>query len=160
MTEIQRKLDVAGDNVTIIDIESYYSIYRYGSTQKIYYLKDENTVIKIRIGNESPDFDITVKVNIFDANISDESIQKWINNQHSDALYTDAPEPIGVYSLPEDSYSVSSYNLVDHTVEHSGDEYDNYVLEIYVDNVSEEGIYNLKSFVAKTAVHIRTKDIN
>ncbi len=159
-SKVQRELDVSDKNVVVLDVDRYFSRYRYGSTLKIYNLKNENTVITMHISNESTDFDTTAVVNIFEESVTDEAIERWINNQHSDGLYPDVPEPIGVYTLPDENLTVISYNFVDHSAEKFGDEYDNYFVEISVDNFSEEGIYNLKSFVAETNVHIRTKDID
>jgi hypothetical protein len=158
--EVHRELDVSGKNVAVLDIDRYFSRYRYGSTLKIYHLKNENTVIMLHISNETTDFDTTAVVNIFKESVTNEAIERWINNQHSDGQYVDVPQPIGVYTLPEENLSVISHHLVDHSVEEFGDEYDNYVVEIYVDNSSEEGVYALNSFVAEINVHIRTKDID
>lgn len=155
-----RALDVSADNVSITDVESYFSQNRYGPTLKLYNFQDQNTVIQIRIGNQSDSFETSVVVYVFDRNLDVEEIGKWLNNQYSDGIFSDAPTPIGTYQLSEDQYSISSYSLIDHTVESYGDEYDNYDIEFYVDNVSEEGVYYLKSFTSEVVVHVQTKAID
>ncbi len=155
-----RELDVTGDNVSVLDIESYYSLYRYGPTLKIYHLKDQNVVLKISIDNTSTDFEMDVTVAMFADDLPDEDLEKWINNQHSDGIYPDAPEPLATFDLPEQSHSVTSHTLIDQSAGQNGDEYDNYALELYVDNVSEEDVFYLMSFVADAVVHVQTRDID
>lgn len=58
------------------------------------------------------------------------------------------------------NYPLTSYNLTSHSVEERGEEYDNYVVEFYVDNYSEQGVFNFKSFATQAEVHILTSNIN
>lgn len=155
-----RSLDVSADNVSIIDIETYFSRNRYGPTLKLYNIQGQKAVIKIRINNESDDFDTSVVVYVFDSSLEGEKIKKWLNNQYSDGLFSDAPIPIGTYRLSADQYLINSYSLINHTVESYGDEYDNYDIELYVDNVFEDGVYYLKSFISEVIVHVQTKGID
>jgi hypothetical protein len=155
-----RALDVSADNVSITDVESYFSPNRYGPTLKLYNIQDQKTVIKIQISNESDSFEASVVVYVFDRSLEREEIGKWLNNQYSDGIFSDAPIPIGTYKLSEDQYSINSYSLINHTVESYGDEYDNYDIELYVGNVSEDGVYYLNSFISEVVVHVQTKEID
>ena len=155
-----RSLDVSADNVSIIDVETYFSRNRYGPTLKLYNIQGQKAVIKIRINNESDDFDTSVVVYVFDSSLEGEKIKKWLNNQYSDGVFSDAPIPIGTYRLSADQYSINSYSLINHTVESYGDEYDNYDIELYVDNVFEDEVYYLKSFISEVIVHVQTKGID
>lgn len=155
-----REIDVTGENVSVLDIESYYSLHRYGPTLKIYHLKDQNVVLKISIDNASTDFEMDVTVAMFADDLPDEDLEKWINNQHSDGIEPDAPEPLETFDLPEQNHSVTSHTLIDQSTGQNGDEYDNYALELYVDNVSEEDVFYLMSFVADAVVHVQTRDID
>ena len=74
-----------------------------------------------------------------------------INNQHSDGIYVDAPQPIGTYYLDKEHYSITSYHFVNHSVEDFGDEYDHYIVEFYVDNFSEEGIFHAGTLMQSCA---------
>lgn len=155
-----REINVSADNVSVINIDSYYSANRYGPTQKFYVLADQNAVVRILIDNETDEFNTTVTIYLFDLSLHSDDINKWLNNQYSDGLYSDAPIPTGVYELSANQYSINSYRFIDHTIEEFGDEYDNYDLEIHVDDASAEGAYTLKAFVANTVVHVQTKEID
>lgn len=157
--ESPRELDVADENVSIREVVSYFSLHRYGVTQKIYHLKNKNAAIIIWIDNKSTDFEPRVTIYLFDVDVSEQSIGSWINNQYSDGIYPDAPEPLSSYKLAEDYYSVTSYSFIGQEVGEHGDEYDSYSLEIFVDNVSEVDAFYLLSFVAETVVHVQTKGI-
>lgn len=158
-----RLVDVSSE-VDITTVASYYSLYEYGSTQKFYHFLDDQIVLTVHVDNASNDFSagVEVSVNVFNKSETIGSIDKWINNQHSDGLYGDAPEPVSTFSLPENKYSIVSSALIDHTVEDSGNEYDNYMLEIYIDDYIQESIDNadihILNFTVETNVHVITND--
>lgn len=154
------EIDVTSDDVVPFDVESYFSLLRYGATQKIYNIRNQNVVVIIRIDNQSTDFDTSIFVYLFRDDVEEGEIGNWINNQYSDALYPDVPEPASMYKLIEQSYAIASFKFLNHTVEEFGDEYDNYAVQIRVDDVIEEGVYKLKGFLADATVHVQTKGVD
>ncbi len=158
--DFARRLDVAGENVSVQAVTRYYSVYRHGPTQLFYHLRDQNAVVTLRLGNQSTDFYPEIAVHIFDPDLTDEGISEWINNQHSDGLYFGAPEPTEVYTLSEQSYAITSRSAGGHAAGTYGDEYDTYNLEISVDDVSVDGLFHLEGFVAEATVHVQTRDID
>ncbi len=159
-----RLLDVSG-NIEITNVESYFSMYEYGPTQRFYHFTDEQAVIVVRLDNASSEFEAGTKVtlSLFDTAASKEGVNHWINNQYSDALYGDAAEPINSSIVPADKYSITAQALLNHTTEFLGNEYDNYMVELYVDNVqlltSERQDITIIGFTVEADVHVLTKDV-
>lgn len=160
-----RLIDASGE-VDILMVSSYFSTYEYGPTQKFYHFTNEQSVITVRADNTSNNFDanVVVVVNVFNESETVESIGKWINNQHSDGIFGDAPEPLVSFPLPADKFSITSSAFIDHAMGFSGNEYDNYVLEIYIDNYTGSKANNIEvqilNFNVELDVHVITKDVN
>lgn len=160
-----RLIDVSGE-VDVFMVSSYFSTYEYGPTQKFYHFTDEQSVITVKADNTSNNFgaNVVVVVNIFNESETVESIGKWINNQHSDGIFGDAPEPLVSFPLPADKFSITSSAFTDHTAGFRGNEYDNYVLEVYIDNYIGSEANNIEvqilNFNVALDVHVITKDIN
>ena len=160
-----RQLDVSANRVDTLEVSSYFSLYHYGPTQKFYHSKDENTVIQIRTTNDTG-FVTSVNVYLFEENsaptdstagIAPGDIEKWLNNQYSDALYADAPEPIKTVTLSETQYSLIA-TFQESTSYGDGQEYDRYSIELTVDSVFEEGAFSLSPFTAVYNVHVMTQN--
>ncbi len=155
-----RTLDISSGNVDINEVSSYYSLYRYGATQKIYNFIDQNTVILILIPNDSTTFSLSIEVNVFSNNASDTSIRSWVNNQYSDAIFIDAAQPIYTFNLTKENYAITSAIFSTHEIFLGGDEYDNYTVNFSINQTTNPGIYQLKSFIDSTNVHVLTKGLN
>ncbi|MFM7181800.1 MAG: hypothetical protein ACKO2G_10110 [Verrucomicrobiales bacterium] len=78
------------------------------STKILYKFTEEKAVVTLVIGNKDTTFPITAKVHLFDKSVTSEGIDKWINNQTSDALFIDAAEPVSTQTLPGDVCKVTS----------------------------------------------------
>ena len=152
-------LSVAAPNVMITNVESYYSLNRFGNTLRIYNFQNEKAILLINVDNITTDFNTSATIHIFADNTNDDSIAKWVNNQHSDALFSDAPSPTQSYEIPANLYSVTYFFLIDQSVGDRGDTYDNYEIDLLFENYSIAGIFDLERFTTKANVHILTSDI-
>ena len=81
--------------------EVRHSMLGYRSTLVFYTFTDQRAVLVLTIGNKDESFPISGKVQLFDKGTSEDGIKKWINNQHSDALFIDAAQPRSAHPLPK-----------------------------------------------------------
>lgn len=150
-------LDFANQTVNELDINQYFSFRAHGPTINILHFQEQNAVVVINFPNESPELTLNGTVNIFDASETAESIDQWINNLHSDALYPDVPEPIHTSSLA--GYTILSSSLIDQETGPNGDEYDVYGVEYRLDEVADAGVFTLNELENLTVVYVMTKDV-
>lgn len=91
----------------------------------------------------------------FADSVKEDDLNKWLNNQHSDGLFPDVPEPISTHTIPETVCKVTSDKLIDHSKQPFG-EYDNYSVTFDVKDYTDKSI-TLKGFSDTTKVHVKTK---
>lgn len=77
-----------------------HSMIGFRDTLVFHVFKNQQAVLQIRIGNTGTSFPATATVYLFAPDTSGEAIDKWVNNQHSDGLFADAPEPVSEFKLP------------------------------------------------------------
>lgn len=155
----ERVLDVTSATTDTITIDSYFSAYRYGDTLRIYHFKETNAVLKIVFPNSDNVFEMTATLNLFAISETPENIAKWINNQYSDALYSDAPEPEASITLDAAQLTINAGTYIDSETGPSGDTYDNYTVRFGIDTLFQPGSFLLSGFEGALTVHVRTGDI-
>ena len=128
----------------------------YRDTLLFYTFNEQKTVLKLQIGNRDKTFPMTATVYIFDDSVTEDGLKKWLNNQHSDGLFPDVPEPISKHKVPAKFCEVTSHKLIDHTKQQFG-EYDNYAVTFEVKDYADEMSIKLKGFSGDTKVHVKTK---
>jgi hypothetical protein len=89
-------------------IEIRHSMIGFRNTLLFYTFKDQQAVLVLSIGNKDDTFPVTGKIHLFDEAATGESLKKWINNQHSDGLFADAPTPVFTEDLPKGVCKVTS----------------------------------------------------
>ena len=89
-------------------VEIRHSMLGYRDTVVFYTFKEQRAVMVLNIGNSDETFPITASVYLFDKTTTEKGLKKWINNQHSDALFGDAPEPLATRKLPAGFCTVTS----------------------------------------------------
>lgn len=82
------------DAVKPFFVDSYFSPYAHGPAQMFYTFPDGPAVLQIRIPNDDDTFEIQGGFHLFDDGVTTEELGYWVNNQHSDALYGNAPHPV------------------------------------------------------------------
>ena len=90
-------------------LEVCYSMIGLRDTLVFYTFKDQQAILKLTIDNKDESFPVTGKVYLFDKKTTEQGLGKWINNQHSDGLYPDIPDPIFTEMLPEGSCVVTAH---------------------------------------------------
>ena len=128
----------------------------YRDTLLFYTFNEQKTVLKLQIGNKDKSFPITATFYIFEDGVTEDGLKKWLNNQHSDGLFPDVPEPIIKREAPEEVCKVTSHKLIDHTKQQFG-EYDNYAVRFEVIDYTDMKNIKLKGFNGETKVHIKTQ---
>lgn len=121
-------LDVSGKDVT--KYEANQSQVGFTSTRIFYTLASRNAIVVVHIDNSSSKFPVGAKVYQFAKEVAAEDLGKWVNNQHSDGLFPDVPNPIATHQLPAQSIkTVSSKRIGQVKGGFRGDLYDKYTVE-------------------------------
>ena len=137
-------------------VEIRYSMIGYRDTLIFYTFKEENAVLRVNIDNKSKTFPITAKLYLFDHEIESEGIKKWLNNQHSDALFGDAPMPTTTHQIPSNRLKVTGFDYRK-TVEESFGVFDEYSVNFRLRSVNHIKGVRLKPFKGQASVMIKKK---
>lgn len=127
----------------------------FGKTLVFYADAKAGIVLRIVIDNKSKKFPVAATLFTFEKNVSEESFKKWLNNQHSDALFIDAAKPKSTTKIPAEACQVKSTKLIDHSKEPFG-EYDNYKVGFQYVNMANVGKIKIKPFKDEAKVHLKT----
>ncbi|VTS08682.1 hypothetical protein [Tuwongella immobilis] len=88
---------------TVQRFEANQSQIGYTSTRLFYTLADQRVVIVLSVDNSKKGFPVSGKLYQFAKDVTPEGLAKWLNNQHSDGLYPEVPEPKSVVNLPAEA---------------------------------------------------------
>lgn len=94
-------LDLNGKTVKRQEVSS--SPNGLTSTTVFYALDEHRVVVVIHVDNTREDFPVTGKVFAFAEGTDAEGIARWLNNQHSDGLFPNVPEPTAKIRLPAEA---------------------------------------------------------
>jgi len=159
LTGDEREL-VVTEKTKVTTVTQCFCATLHRSTLLFYHFEEDNAVLLIEFDNQTRDFDRTVSLHLFENSATSDSIAKWINNQHSDGIYADAPVPLATHNLPPDSVSIELSTLVEIIEGEQGDEYEKTHIEFSVSNSSEPGSYVLGEFGGHSVVYFQTRPIN
>jgi len=148
---------VVSEETTIITVTQCFCSTLYRSTLQFYHFEENNAVLLIEFDNQTRDFNRTVRLMLFEATATSESIAKWINNQHSDGLYIDPAVPLATHDLVPDSVSITSSAFVERLFGELGDEYEETRIHFTLSNLSKPGSYFLNGFADQSVVYLQTK---
>ena len=130
-------------------LEVRYSQIGFRDTLIFYTFDDEQAVLKLQFGNRDKTF-------LFDDDVTAEGLKKWLNNQHSDGLFPEVPEPTKTLKIPAKFCQVTSHELIDRSKQPFG-EYENYDVKFEVDDYNDMMHVKLQGFTGATKVHVKTK---
>ena len=145
-------LDTKRDDVKKLEVSQTFGGFR--ETQIFYTFPTKNVILKIRIDNKNKDFGVTGKVIVFPKETTADGLGKWLNNQHSDGLYPDIPQPISTLDLPTKLCSSSNPKFTDKTETRLGN-FDNYSIEFKVSDIEQIGNFQIRGFSGKAMVHLK-----
>ena len=124
---------------------------------KIFYIFPEmKTILKVTIGNQDKNFSVTAQLHIFADDSTQENLDRWVNNQHSDALYADVVEPIKTHDIPAASCKVLSKKSDKITVERVAD-YEHYHVEYQLKDIAPIDGIKIKDFTGTATVLVKLK---
>ena len=125
-------------------------------TLVFYTLAGQQAVLVLHIDNANAAFKASGTVHLFDPGTTEESLGKWINNQHSDGLFVDAPTPTSSLKLPNGSCTVSDSKVVGEQENPGGNEvFKDYQVKISVKAHRVEGKYQLAAFESEANVYLK-----
>jgi len=153
----ERELLFSEESATKTTVTQCFCLTRFSNTLEFYHFHEQNVVLLIEFDNQKADFDPTASLALFDSGTTSDAIAKWINNQHSDGLYVDAAEPVKTYALSPDTVSITSTAFLGCLSGDFGDEYEKYMIEFTVSNLSDSGFYFLNGFADQSVVHLQIK---
>jgi|LakMenEpi03Aug12_release.lakeMendotaPanAssembly.Ray.scaffolds.fasta_scaffold10748_3 hypothetical protein len=128
----------------------------YRDTLLFYTFTDQKAVLMLQIDNKDTSFPMAGTIYIFAGSVKEDDLKKWINNQHSDGIYPDVPEPISTHKIPEKTCKVTSHKVIDRSKQRFG-EYDNYSVTFDVKEYSDKKGVALKGFSDTAKVYVKTK---
>jgi hypothetical protein len=92
-------------------LEIRHSMLGYRDTLLFYSFTAQRAILVLTIDNKDGTFPVSGKVQLFDATATEDGLKKWINNQHSDALFIDAARPSSTHKLPPGFCSITARKL-------------------------------------------------
>ncbi len=145
-------LDIKGPQVK--RFETAQTQIGYTHTKIFYTFGDLKTVFVITIQNNR-DFTTTGQAHQFDAKYSVEDLDKWINNQHSDGLFADAPEPKNVVNLPKNAFKTEAIKPQGNQ-QGPQDNYEKYQVEFKLAEQNIKGELTIKSATDTATVYVKS----
>lgn len=143
-----------------LEVNRYYSLHAHGPTRKFYAFPDRRIVVVVHVNPARADaIETTAVVHVFPATADPAGIDKWINNQHSDALYPDAAVPERTVEVAPERLRAKATGPLEHEVGGNGDEYDRYRVDFTIDGFTA-GDLTVKPSQGSAAAFVRTKDLN
>ncbi|MFU8894639.1 MAG: hypothetical protein ACNA8L_13545 [Luteolibacter sp.] len=150
-----RALDTEG--APVFEVHNYQM--GPGRTQMFLVMAEQDAVVRLVMDNTTTDFATTGTVVLFAPGTGAEAIGKWINNQHSDALFGDAPRPVFTGELPGDGYTITKARKVgERTGPANNATYHDYRMNLAVKAHEVAGKYTLKAFDVEAKVYLKIGD--
>jgi hypothetical protein len=131
------------------------SMTGYRDTLLFYTFAAEKAVLVVRIDNKSEKFPMTGKLYVFAKETTSEGFEKWINNQHSDGLFPDVPQPVATHDIPAASFSLISQKMVEAIKNETFGSFKRYDVEFKIQNVPAIGEIKIKDFTDTAGVYIK-----
>ncbi len=134
------------------------SMLGFRNTLLFYKFKDQKSILVLSIGNKDETFPVTGKIHLFDDATTEEDLEKWINNQHSDALFIDVPEPVFIGELPKGSCKVTSHKQTDTSKNPTDSEtFKNCEVKLSIKEHAVDQKFKLSAFTDTARVHVKDK---
>ncbi len=133
-----------------------HSMIGLRDTLLFYTFAEKNAVLVLRIDNKSAPLPVTGTVHLFAPGTTAEALAKWVNNQHSDGLFIDAPEPTGAFKLPDGTCTVTAREPVGQEKQAlNEDVFADYKVKLTVKEHREAGKFHLPAFEDEAGVFVK-----
>lgn len=145
-------LNVKDDGVK--KVEANQTQIGFASTRIFYTLGSQNAIVVMHIDNTNDKFPVAAKVYQFAKGVTADDLGKWVNNQHSDGLYPEVPEPTAVHEIKADAIkTVSSKRIGPAKGGPDNDSYDMYTVAIEAKTVEVKKNLQLGAFKDSATVY-------
>ena len=139
-----------------------HSMIGFRNTLLFYTFNDQQAILTLSIGNTDESFPVKGRIHLFDDATTEEGLKKWINNQHSDALFREVPTPIFTGELPEGSCRVTSHKQTGTSknptsLDGNPEVYRNYEVKLSVKEYTIDKKARLSAFTDTATVHVKSK---
>ena len=135
-------------------VESNSTFGGYSKTSIFYLFSKKSAILSVVIDNMSKDFPATATIYSFPDTVKEEGLKKWVNNQTSDALFADAPEPTSKKAVGDGVFKIKKRKLVMTTSDRTG-KYDKYEVEFKFAKMGLVAGFEIKSFSEKATVFLK-----
>jgi hypothetical protein len=126
------------------------------NTLVFYTFAAQKAVLVIQIDNKDSTMTVSGTLHIFDPAASEESLGKWVNNQHSDALFVDPATPARSHKLPDGTFTITERKRVSREKHPPGNEvFSDYQVKITAKEHRVEGKYLLPAFTDEANVFVK-----
>ncbi|QTN31948.1 hypothetical protein HZ994_06265 [Akkermansiaceae bacterium] len=146
-------LDAGGDGATKTEVSD--SMIGFRDTLRFYEFAQQHAILLVRIDNRDTKFAISAKLFLFAEGTTAEDMGKWVNNQHSDGLFADAPDPKASHEIPAASCKVLEHAAAD-LVEAPNGKFTNYTVTFAIKDVPPIGDIRIKDFTDKASVKVKS----
>ena len=127
-------------------------------TLLFYTFADQRAVLRLQVSNTDASFPVSGKIHLFAMQATPEGLAKWINNQHSDGLFPEVPEPVETIDLPEGACTVDGKKLVGEKPQGPMNKvFQDYRLKLSVKGHRVEGKVDLKACEDEAGVFVEVK---
>jgi hypothetical protein len=133
-----------------------HSMMGIRDTLVFYTFAGQQAVLLLRIDNSNAALPVSGTVYLFDPKTTEEGLAQWINNQHSDGLFPEVPEPILISKLPAGTFAITERELVGEEKQpNSPDVFSDLKLKISAKEHRVEGKFRLLAFVDDANVYVK-----
>lgn len=133
-----------------------HSMIGMRDTLIFYTFAEKGAVLVLRIDNKSAALPVSATVHLFAPGTTAEALGKWVNNQHSDGLFIDAPEPTSSTKLPNGTCTVTARELTGQEKQPHGEEvFGDWKLKLSTKEHREEGKFRLAPFEEEANVYMK-----
>jgi hypothetical protein len=146
-------IDAGAAGVARIEVTS--SMLGLRDTLRFYVFEDAKAVLRVQIDNKNTKFPVSGKLYVFAKDASAEGIKNWINNQHSDGLFPDVPEPTSTHEIPAAACKSTSHERVKDVEGGPSGIFTRYNVKFEIKDVPAFGDIKIKDFTDTAAVHVK-----
>lgn len=128
-------------------------------TLVFYTLADQKAVLVLNIKHQDAKLIASGTLYLFATAVTAEGISNWINNQHSDGLFPDVPEPILISKLPDESCLITERKLIGKlNQKFDNKDFADYEVKIVIKEYKLAGKFHLPAFEDVANVYLKVEN--
>jgi hypothetical protein len=115
-----KELNISDSKNVIKNVVTHGMMGASTQTLVFYTLNNAKAVLTLRVDGQDPSFPVHSRLFLFADGVDSEGLGKWVNNQHSDGLFPEVPEPAKIIDLPVGTAVVTSKKPAGESKQHNG----------------------------------------